>query len=249
MHKPTPVARKPQRLASSAARGAAQEHTANPKIAAAKQQLRQAMRQLRQKQPAIRRRLAAQAAYLQLIQLPEVQQAQHIAFYLATAGEFPTQVCISRLQQQGKTIYLPVIREKKLGTEGAQLDFARYQPRQALLNNRYGIGEPAGKAMQLKPVQALDVIVLPLLAFTREGHRLGMGGGYYDRSLAAAQGASQVAKQASSQATIQATSQTARAPLLIGLAYQCQLQTRIPTEPWDQKLDKVITEQRIYHCH
>jgi len=80
---------------------------------------------------------------------------------------------------------------------------------------------------QFKP-HALDLILLPLVAFDKSGHRLGMGGGYYDRTLA-----------------FLAHRRLWRKPHLLGTAYQFQQLETLPTQPWDIPLDGIATEQGV----
>ena len=74
----------------------------------------------------------------------------------------------------------------------------------------------------------MDVILLPLVAFDRKGYRLGMGGGYYDRSLA-----------------FRRSRQQWRRPRLIGVAHSCQQHPGLPQQHWDVPLDCIITESEI----
>ena len=102
-----------------------------------------------------------------------------IAIYLSADGELDTKPLIESLWQQGKSIYLPVIHPFSKG----QLLFLQYLNDDQLVYNKYGILEPALDIRHLKPVRDLDVICTPLVGFDSVGHRLGMGGGYYDRTL------------------------------------------------------------------
>jgi 5-formyltetrahydrofolate cyclo-ligase len=110
--------------------------------------------------------------------------------------------------------------------DSGRLQFLPLEPGDPMRPNRYGIDEPAaGRAPW--PLWTLDLILMPLVAVDRQGNRLGMGGGYYDRSLAA-------------------LSRGGRRPLLIGLAHQCQCTATLPDAHWDVPLDGVITEAG---CH
>lgn len=79
-----------------------------------------------------------------------------------------------------------------------------------------------------RPVITPNIVIVPLLAFDNRGHRLGFGGGFYDRTLAVLHGNSDI--------------------LTIGVAYDFQQVKEIPSEPHDQKLDCVITETRVFIC-
>jgi 5-formyltetrahydrofolate cyclo-ligase len=96
-----------------------------------------------------------------------------------------------------------------------------------IATNRLGIPEPADTDASLAP-DALDVVLVPLLGFDRRGHRLGFGGGYYDRSFAFLRDVERPAK-----------------PLLVGIGYALQEVERVPHEDWDVPLDYVATEREL----
>ena len=99
--------------------------------------------------------------------------------------------------------------------------------RQTLRQNRYGIGEPAGlRYCAIAPAQ-LDIVLLPLAGFDKNGGRLGMGGGFYDRCFAF--------KKRSAQ----------QKPLLIGIAHHCQEVSALPVDNWDIGLDMIITDRAV----
>lgn len=159
----------------------------------------------------------------QFSQLAEIKTAQHIAIYLSADGELDTKPLIESLWQQGKSIYLPVIHPFSKG----QLLFLQYINDEQLVYNRYGILEPALDIRFLKPVRELDVICTPLVGFDSVGHRLGMGGGYYDRTLSRWFSTDEGAKP-------------------IGIAHDCQHVERLPVESWDIPLPKIVTPSQIW---
>ena len=112
---------------------------------------------------------------------------------------------------------LPVLHE------GGSLRFARWNAGEALVPNRFGIPEPHVPAQALVLPEALSVVLLPLLAFDGHGNRLGMGGGWYDRSFAFRR-------------------QRTGRPRLIGVGYEWQRQPALPAQDWDVPLDVVVTE-------
>jgi 5-formyltetrahydrofolate cyclo-ligase len=95
--------------------------------------------------------------------------------------------------------------------------------------NRFGIPEPVVAQRQLIKPWALDMVFVPLVAFDNHGHRLGMGGGYYDRTFAF---------------KLQRTYLTG--PVMVGLAHNLQHRPSIASNPWDIPLDWVITETHRY---
>ncbi|MEN8206131.1 MAG: 5-formyltetrahydrofolate cyclo-ligase [Pseudomonadota bacterium] len=152
-----------------------------------------------------------------------VLKSQRIAAYLASDGEIdPTPLMLS-LWGLGKTIYLPVL----VPFSNRKLWFAEFNPTDRLAFNRFGIPEPVRRRL-IKPC-ALDLVLTPLVAFDDNGHRVGMGGGYYDRSFAFLN-----------------RRRFWRKPYLLGLAYELQKQTAIKPNDWDIPLDAVATEARIY---
>jgi 5-formyltetrahydrofolate cyclo-ligase len=149
----------------------------------------------------------------------EILQAKRIAIYLSNDGELSTTSFIEWCWQNGKEVYLPVVHPFSKGN----LLFLHYQQETKLINNVYGILEPQLDVTMVCPLKQLDVICTPLVAFDNSGARLGMGGGFYDRSLANWQ-------------------QTKVYPL--GLAHDCQLVDTVPVEGWDVPLPEIITPSK-----
>jgi 5-formyltetrahydrofolate cyclo-ligase len=182
-----------------------------------KSKLRQLYRAIRAKIPASYRNESALKAAELLIQNLFFTQSQHIACYLSAADEFDSAPIIEAIWQAKKICYLPV-----LATDDKSLLFVKYEYGDALHRNHYSILQPAKINADIDP-RLLDLTIVPLVAFDLLGHRLGMGGGYYDRSFAFLKNASQ--------------------PKMLGLAYAAQQIERLPSEPWDVVLDGVITEK------
>lgn len=141
--------------------------------------------------------------------------AQTIALYLAFDGEISTSLLIKTLWQQGKTVCLPRLHPFAAG----QLLFFCYQPNSVLQVNAFSIFEPQLDITTLVPQAELDIIFTPLVAFDRQGNRLGMGGGFYDR-------------------TLQHWQQKNFIP--IGLAHRCQQVEQLPIESWDVPLSQIL---------
>lgn len=187
-----------------------------------RQQLRQHIRSLRRSLSAAQQHQASLDLVQQLLPRPEVQQAQHIALYLTNDGELDTTPLIKALWQQGKSLYLPLLHPVVPG----YLVFQLYTPDTVLKPNQFGIGEPELNCSLLCPVSELDLMFTPLVAFDSQGQRLGMGGGFYDRTL------SQL-------------DSTVRKPQLIGLAHDCQHVETVPVEAWDIPLPAICTPSRF----
>lgn len=150
------------------------------------------------------------------------QNSQRIAFYLPNDGELDCRQLIKRAWRDGKDCYLPVLTPK--GSSPPML-FSRYSPGDPLVKNRYGILE-VDKSKRLMPC-ALDFVVVPLVGFDIKGNRIGMGGGYYDKSFAF--------KRACC-----ARKYKKNAPHLMGIAYRFQKIHTIKPQSWDVKLDQVV---------
>lgn len=129
---------------------------------------------------------------------------------------------LESLAEQGHRLYLPVLVDE-------QMRFRSWQPEEVLKPNRFGIPEPVD-GQSCRPEQ-LETVLMPLVAHDSDGARLGMGGGYYDRSFAFRQ-----------------AEKRSRLPQLIGIAYGVQMlqssneRSILPTEAWDVRLDGVISE-------
>ena len=185
--------------------------------------LRQTIRQQRR---ALTHREAATCAEQlaqQTCKHPLVLHSHRIAAYLAADGEIDPAPLLQALWAANKKIYLPVL----VPFSPKKLWFARFNPDDILAFNRFGIPEPVRRQL-IKP-SALDLVLTPLVAFDTAGHRIGMGGGFYDRTFAFLQRRHYWHK-----------------PNLLGLAYEFQKQTAIKPNDWDVPLDAIATETRIY---
>lgn len=176
--------------------------------------LRALLRQRRQRLGYGRQILAGQALARTVCDLPIYQQSQNLALYLASDGEVDCRWLIKRAWRDGKHCYLPVV-------EGSDaMRFVRYRPGAQRVRNRYHIWEPlAGD--QISP-QALGLVIVPLVGFDSRGNRLGMGGGYYDRTFAFT------------------LTNGLQLPFLLGVAHHCQQVGSLPVQSWDVPLKQVI---------
>lgn len=162
---------------------------------------------------------------------PLFQRSRHIAFYIANDGEIDPHRVLRSALHRGKRCYLPVLHP----TEAGKLWFLPYTPQTPLIANRFGIVEPALHAGRRIPAAALDLVLLPLVAFDRSGARLGMGAGFYDRTFAFKNGTKERAQRRQN-------------PSLLGLAHSCQETARLPVAPWDVPLRAIATESGIVVC-
>ena len=190
-----------------------------------RKQLRQQLRQQRRALSPQRRRLFARQLAEKLSCHTLFHNAQRIAVYLPNDGEMDMQPLIKRARARGKQCYLPVISQMSHN----RLWFAPYENGQKLSPNIYGIPEPANGKWQGRSPVGLDLILMPLVGFDERGNRLGMGGGYYDRTLAYLN-----------------RRQHWHRPVLLGIAYEFQKVESLKAESWDIPLHGVITESNIY---
>lgn len=114
-----------------------------------------------------------------IVNSPLFMKAQHIALYLSNDGEIDISPVFQTAWQRGKHCYLPV-----LAPYGKKLCFAPYTTDSIMRNNRFGIPEPVVNKRALLTPQQLNLVLTPLVAFDLHGNRIGMGGGYYDRTFA-----------------------------------------------------------------
>lgn len=145
-----------------------------------------------------------------------------VALYFSHDSEIPTGPLIQTLLEHRVPVYLPVLHP----IYHNRLWFARYTRQTPMRHNTYGIAEPDIRRARRVSPWTLSQVCLPLVAFDEEGYRLGMGGGYYDR-------------------TFDRKRPMPRRPALTGLAYEFQGQPHIPREAWDVPLEAVVTDQQI----
>ncbi len=170
---------------------------------------------------ALERKQAVAQALLFLVGSSLFNASQKIACYCAQKNEFDCMPIIHMIWQAHKDCFLPVLSPNKTNA----LDFFYYTAEDTLQLNRYKILEPVSQK-QIDPSQ-LDLVLVPLVGFDNEGNRLGMGGGYYDRTFMFLK--------------------KAKKPFLLGTAFEMQRVERLPDEPWDIKLNGVLTESGLYY--
>jgi len=156
-----------------------------------------------------------------IIELPEFINANKIAAYSAINGEISLNLVIDRALALGKQVYLPNLDLKSLR-------FSPYFHNQKMRINRFKLPEPDVTDAEMLAPEALDLVLAPLVAFDSQRNRIGMGGGYYDRSF-------EFRKQAGCDE-----------PTLIGVAHELQKADKLVPEDWDVRLDMVITDGAIY---
>jgi len=185
-----------------------------------KSDLRRAMLSRRKSHAPANCYLSSRLIQSQALRLPPYLAAKAVALYSPIENEVDTAAILADALERKKQVLYP-----RIGDEDRPCFFEISSPRE-LCPGRFGILEPAGaKYASLALLENL-IIFVPGVAFDLCGHRLGRGGGWYDRLL----------KSLKSQA------------LFVGLAYEFQLVERVATAKWDQDVHYVITEERVIDC-
>lgn len=189
-----------------------------------KRTLRRFLRRQRQALSEHEQRLAAQRLCHQLKALPEIRRAKRISLYLPVNGEIDPTPLIGWLRKRRVEVYLPVLRPFSANV----LWFVAYHRDTPMVRNRFNIWEPdmrfSAQRQNRLPAWALDTLIVPLVGYDANANRMGMGGGFYDRSLAFMH-------------------RPGPSPNLIGVAHACQQVASLPVEPWDVPLTAVVSDQ------
>lgn len=193
-----------------------------------KEQLRSAYRAKRQALSEAQQTDASKYLLTNCIDSGLLQGLDKIAVYLANDGEIDPIRLIYYAWANGKQVYLPVIHP----FHKHSLLFVEYQPTSSMRDNKYGIAEPVIECTKIAPISTLDAIFAPLVAFDKFANRMGMGGGYYDRTLA----------------PLAQITQQNPCPKVIGIAHDCQECPNIPIASWDIPLHSIVTPTRVLGC-
>jgi len=186
--------------------------------------LRQELRSNRKSLTPTYRKQAILAATKNLKNLPRFKKSRRTACYMASDGEISPHLLVSIIWKHKKLCYLPALDPIKAKC----LRFLNYDPLSQLCINRYGIAEPRMPIKNYIHPWALDLVITPLVGFDCHGHRIGMGGGYYDRTFSFIR-----ARHAW------------RKPYIVGFAFDIQEVPNIKTNKWDIPMDAIITETRV----
>lgn len=186
-------------------------------------QLRRQLRELRRALSPQQQRQASLSCLRQLMQYPKFIRSQHFGLYLANDGELDPAPIAQQLWKMNKFCYLPVLHPSR----PRELWFVRYTPDTPLKPNRFDIGEPDPFRNQRLQAKFLDMVLLPLVGFDRNGGRLGMGGGFYDKTFAFKK------------------DKPEGKPYLIGLAHSIQEVPALGLADWDIPLSGVATEHEL----
>ena len=149
--------------------------------------------------------------------------AKHVALYLPVNGEADPRSLVSGNTDPERKFYLPVLSP----TGNKQLLFHQWDKNTQFTNNIYGIPEPITSNSSF-PATQLDLVIMPLLGFDTQGNRLGMGGGYYDRTFA-----------------FKLADKAINKPLLVAYAYAFQECNKLYAQSWDVPFDYYSTENEF----
>jgi 5-formyltetrahydrofolate cyclo-ligase len=186
--------------------------------------LKQIRQQIRESRGAIPKNYAVQASYKfseRFQELDSYQAAKCIAGYVPFEGEADPLPLMDRAIQEGKQVFVPVIVAK-----ASPLKFAPWTRSVSTKKNRMGIEEPDIPANSLVSANELEFVITPLVAFDERCNRIGVGGGYYDRSFE----------------FLRDVKSEDRKTVLVGMAYEMQFIDEIENQEWDVRLDGVVTE-------
>ena len=149
-----------------------------------------------------------------------------LAGYVAMGSEINPAEILQEAHQAAMSLALPVTAAVPSSSADSQnMRFVSWQPGQKLITGPHGVLEPTSDTLETLAVLP-DIVLVPLIGFDASGVRLGRGGGHYDRALAALRKEQPV--------------------LAVGLAYQAQFFDSLPSEPHDERLDAIVTPDKIY---
>jgi len=184
-------------------------------------EMRQRNRRLRAALAPAQQAQAAAALAARILALDAYRDAHRVAVYFAVNGEISLDPLIDHALGAGKQVYLPNLDRESLR-------FSPYFRAQKMRINKFRLPEPdVGDDQMLQPAE-LDLVLAPLVVFDAGRNRIGMGGGFYDRSFAFRKNPAVLR------------------PLLIGVAHELQKVDEIVPEDWDVRLDLVVTDAAVY---
>jgi 5-formyltetrahydrofolate cyclo-ligase len=157
-----------------------------------------------------------------LFSLPEYRQAAVVMYFLNFGKEVDTLAMVPASLAHGKRVVAP----KTVHHERRLLLSEIRDPALDLAPGRWGIPEPKPEMLRLVDAAEIDLVIVPGVAFDERGHRLGYGGGYYDRFFAALR----------------------QEVPLVALAFELQVVPQVPVDSWDRRIDLVLTEERSIDC-
>ena len=188
-----------------------------------KQTLRQSIIALRDQMPAFERARLSRTVIEGICRLPAYHAADTVLGYLNFGAELEAEVWVRRALADGKRVLLP-----RVNRASRHLDLYRVRDLSVdVAPGMWGIREPViERCVREDAPGTVDFVLLPGVAFTRDGARLGYGGGFYDRLLA----------------------HLPDRPALVAGAFAKQVVAELPQEPTDRKVEWLVTETETIHC-
>ena len=186
----------------------------------ARSNLRTSLRELRANISLERQQEAADSLAARCLSILDINTHVHVAGYFAVGGEILVDQILANVRSRGGFSYAPVL------SEGNTLRFAPFDDYTPMISNKFNIKEPDVATSDYLLPADLDAVLVPLVGFDKSRNRMGMGGGFYDRSFAHRNNA-------------------AGKPFLIGVAYDLQQAESVYPDWWDVKLDVIVTESQI----
>jgi 5-formyltetrahydrofolate cyclo-ligase len=183
------------------------------KLTRSKRELRERMRGVRAAVDPHRREVWSSAIVGAVHEVPEVVAARTVTAYLSFGSEIPTDELIAILDSGGKRVGVPVVRD-------GEMVMVAFRPGHPTSRSEYGMPEPVGEE-EIPPLE-VDAVVIPGLAFDRDGFRVGYGGGFYDRYLR----------------------RTRPEAFRVGICFSEQLVENVPHGDADERVDRIITQSR-----
>ncbi len=191
------------------------------------QQIRREIRARRRTLSPREQRCHSQSVCQRLLRWMPFLRAESVAIYFSADGEVDLMPVAESAWSMGKVVYLPVLHP----FAGNRLWFSRWDAKDTLVRNRFNILEPNPRRYKPRHGLKLDMVLMPLVAFNPSCARLGMGGGFYDRTFA-----------------FRVRNKVWRRPLLVGIAHDLQCVSALQSNDWDVPLDAVVTEHQHQVC-
>lgn len=193
-----------------------------------KQSLRQSIIAARQKLAPVARTALSAAITQRIMHLAEYGESKVVLGYMSFGAEFETMEWVRQVLRDGKQLLLP-----KVNADTKQLELYRVSDlQQDLAPGKWDIPEPLEtRCPRVEALEQIDFILLPGVAFSRDGARLGYGGGYYDKLL------ERISK-----------SSRGNPPALVAAAFSMQLVNEIPQEATDRKVEWLLAENEVIEC-
>ena len=190
-----------------------------------RQELRSQMRKQRRTLSVHERKRYSLQIAKRIAKTPLFRNSNRIAFYIARDGELDLWPLMQIAWKMKKHCYLPILSPPFQ----QHLYFGRYEEGDPLIPNQFSIPEPKVSPRQWRKGRRLDLVLTPLVAFDAAGNRLGMGGGYYDRTFAYLRNHRHLQK-----------------PKLVGVAYAFQQVPHLESARWDVPLSSIVTPKNIF---